>query len=136
MLPGISRDSRDHERRSHGTAAEIELKYRSFGINACGSPCETDTRRPLNSRPVLRPKLGLLAEGRTPEMSYVYVFFTIGNASILSIVGGRFGRSSRVGGGPHKEGAMSQDDKSVLSSAQNRILVTELADRCTLGRIM
>jgi hypothetical protein len=31
---------------------------------------------------------------------------------------------------------MSQDDKSVLSSAQNRILVTELADRCTLGRIM
>ena len=69
-------------------------------------------------------------------MSYVYVFFTIGNASILSIVGGRFGRSSRVGGGAHKEGAMSQDDKSALSSEQNRILVTELTDRCTLGRIM
>jgi hypothetical protein len=34
-----------------------------------------------------------------------------------------------------KEDAMSQDDKSVLSSEQNRILVTELADRCTLGRI-
>jgi hypothetical protein len=68
-------------------------------------------------------------------MSYVYVFFTIGNASILSIVGGRFGRPSR-GRGAHKEGAMSQDDKSVLSSEQNRILVTELADRCTLGRIM
>ena len=68
-------------------------------------------------------------------MSYVYVFFTIGNASILSIVCGRFGRSSRVGGG-HKEGAMSRDDKSVLSSEQNGILVTELADRCTLGRIM
>jgi hypothetical protein len=31
---------------------------------------------------------------------------------------------------------MSQDDKSVLSSEQNRILVTELADRCTLGRII
>jgi hypothetical protein len=49
-----------------------------FGINACGSPCETDTRRPLNSRPVWRPKLGLLADGGTPEMSYLYVFFTIG----------------------------------------------------------
>jgi hypothetical protein len=114
VLPGISRNSRDHERRSHGTAAEIELKYRSFGINACGSPCETDTRRPLNSRPVLRPKLGLLADGRIPEMSYVYVFFTIGNASILSIVGGRFGRLA----GGHKEGAMSQDDKSVLSTSK------------------
>ena len=31
---------------------------------------------------------------------------------------------------------MSQDDKSVLSSEQNRVLVTELADTCTLGRIM
>ena len=67
-------------------------------------------------------------------MSYVYVFFTIGNASILSIVGGRFGRPAALAG--HKEGAMSQDDKSVLSSEQNRMLVTELADRCTLGRIM
>jgi hypothetical protein len=38
--------------------------------------------------------------------------------------------------GADKEGAMSQDDKSVLSSEQNRTLVTELADRCTLGRIM
>jgi hypothetical protein len=38
--------------------------------------------------------------------------------------------------GADKEGAMSQDDKSVLSSEQNRTLVTELADRCTLGRMM
>ncbi len=67
-------------------------------------------------------------------MSYVYVFFTIGNASILSIVGGRLDGPAALAG--HKEGAMSQEDKSVISSEQNRILVTELADRCTLGRIM
>jgi|RhiMetdeSRZDD1v2_1073273.scaffolds.fasta_scaffold251188_2 hypothetical protein len=68
-------------------------------------------------------------------MSYGYVFSPSITHPYLSIVNGRFGRSSRIGGGAHKEGAMSQDDKSVLSSEQNRTLVTELADRCTLGRI-
>ena len=69
-------------------------------------------------------------------MSYGYVFFTIGNASIFIDCQWPFWTVQPRWRGAHKEGAMSQDDKSVLSSAQNRILVTELADRCTLGRIM
>lgn len=68
-------------------------------------------------------------------MSYVYVFFTIGNASNYRLSVAVLDGPAALAGA-HKEGAMSQDDKSVLSSAQNRILVTELADRCTLGRIM
>jgi hypothetical protein len=68
-------------------------------------------------------------------MSYVYVFFTtVTHPSYRLSVAVLDGPAALAGA--HKEGAMSQDDKSVLSSEQNRILVTELADRCTLGRII
>ena len=68
-------------------------------------------------------------------MSYLYVFFTIGTHPFIDCRW-PFGTVQPRFAGVHKEGAMSQDDKSVLSSEQNRTLVTELADSCTLGRIM